>query len=126
MSEVFEHHMLVRQEHLNQYGNLFGGVVLRVIDEMAFIACVRTFLRQNFVTRAIEEAEFRAPAKLGDVLKFTAHVERIGNTSVTAHVRMEIVSTQTGEQSVSFDGRVVMVCVGPDGKPTPVPKGGAG
>ena len=120
MQQSFQHHMIVRHEHLNQYGNLFGGRVLAVIDELAFIACTRTFPARNFVTRAIQHAEFLAPARLGDVLEFTFGIERIGNTSVTVRVKMAICGGRDGARAESFDGAVVMVCVDAQGRPTPV------
>lgn len=113
--------MLVRQEHLNQYGSLFGGVVLSTIDELAFIACARTFPGKNFLTKAVQNAEFDAAASLGDILEFTFHVEKIGNTSVTVHVRMAICPGHTdSDPATAFDGRVVLVCVDESLKPVPV------
>lgn len=120
MSRAFEHHMIVRQEHLNQYGSLFGGRVLAVIDELAFVACARTYPGRNFVTRAVNDAEFRAPARLGDLLEFRFAVERVGTTSVTVRVRMEIVGAADGRRALSFDGAVVMVCVDDRGRPRPL------
>ena len=120
MSRTFQHHMLVRQEHLNQYGNLFGGRVLAVIDELAFIACARTYPARNFVTRAVENAQFTAPARLGDMLEFNFAIERVGRTSVRVRVEMLICDGRTAEGRKSFDGSVVMVCVDSEGRPTPV------
>ena len=122
MARKFGHYLLVRQEHLNQYGNLFGGRVLAVIDELAFIACARTFPGRNFVTRAVERAEFTAPARLGDILEFSFWVERVGKTSVTVRVRMAIVGGSRKQVVVSFDGAVVMVCVDEEGRAVPVGK----
>jgi acyl-CoA hydrolase len=120
MARQFEHHMIVRQEHLNQYGSLFGGRVLSVIDELAFIACVRTYPGRNFLTRAVLDAEFTAPARLGDVLRFAFGVERTGRTSVQVGVEMTIYAGETGDPARSFDGTVVMVCVDDEGRPTPL------
>ena len=129
MESKFSHFMIVRQEHLNQYGNLFGGRVLSVIDELAFVACAQTFPGKNFVTRAIQRAEFAAPARLGDVLEFTFHVERVGTTSVTVRVQMAVHSKIAGAHGRapatetvlrSFDGAVVMVCVDDHGHAVPV------
>ena len=116
----FQHQMIVRQEHLNQYGNLFGGRVLAVIDELAFIACARTYPGRNFVTRAVQDAEFTAPARLGDALEFRFGVEGVGRTSVRVRVEMLIHNTRTGQTAPSFNGRVVMVCVDESGRPAPV------
>jgi len=118
---VFQHHMVVRQEHLNQYGNLFGGRVLSVIDELAFIACARTYPENNFVTRAVEDAAFIAPAVLGDVLEFNFGIENVGRTSIRVRVEMIIYNGRTGKANKSFDGCVIMVCVDSAGNAVPVP-----
>ena len=113
--------MLVRQEHLNQYGSLFGGRVLAVIDELAFIACTLTWPGNNFVTRVVEDAEFTAPARKGDLLRFDFHIENVGRTSVHVRVIMNVFDQHAGQQNESFNGRVVMVCVDGEGNPTPLP-----
>ena len=120
MAKSFQHHMLVRQEHLNQYGSLFGGRVLAVIDELAFIACARTYPGQNFVTRAVLDAEFHAPARLGDVIQFNYHMEHVGKTSVQVRVEMLVCPEEGGRPVRSFDGTVVMVCVDDRGECTRV------
>jgi acyl-CoA hydrolase len=118
MEKVFEHYMLVRQEHLNQYGSLFGGRVLSVIDELAFIACTLTWPGNNFVTRSVEDAGFTVSARRGDVIRFDFGVEKVGRTSVQVRVIMNIIDGE-GERE-SFNGRVVMVCVDSGGNPVPV------
>ncbi len=117
MARTFQHHVLVRQEHLNQYGSLFGGVVLRVIDELAFIACTRTYPGCNFLTRAVLDAEFKAPAYLGDTLEFDFGIEHVGKTSVQVRVEMLIYDGRGGKGIPSFDGTAVMVCVDDEGRP---------
>ena len=119
MDKIFEHYMLVRQEHLNQYGGLFGGVVLSTIDELAFIACARAFPGKNFLTRSVQNADFDVAPVLGDILEFSFHVEKVGNTSVTVHVRMSICKGAS-DPVTAFDGRVVLVCVDEKFRPTPV------
>jgi len=110
-TKELQHYMVVRQEHLNHYGSLFGGRVLSVIDELAFIACARTYPEHNFVTRAIENAAFIAPAILGDILQFSFSIESTGNTSVRVQVEMTVISGKSGKARKSFDGCVIMVCV---------------
>lgn len=98
---------VVRQEHLNQYGSLFGGYLLQRIDELAFVACVRRFPGQNFVTRALQDVAFHTPAHLGDVLETVAKITRVGTTSVNVHVHVYVGHSR----KISFDGTVVLVCV---------------
>ncbi len=116
MYRTFSHHMLVRQENLNQFGSLFGGHVLAVVDELAFIACERTWPGRNFVTRVVREAEFAAPAHLGDVLEFTFGVERKGRSSADVRVRM-LIHGGADDGVCSFDSTLVMVCVDEAGRP---------
>ena len=120
MADMFQHQVVVRREHLNPYGNLRGGAVLDVVDELAFVACARAYPGRNFVTRAVLDAEFTAPARLGDVLEFSYGIEHTGGTSV--HVRVELlIHDSTGGRPVEcFDGTVVMVCVDREGDPTPM------
>ena len=120
MARRFQHNMIVRQEHLNQYGNLFGGVVLGVIDELAFIACSRVYPGRNFVTRAIQNAEFTAPAHLGDIIEFNFGIDRVGATSVRVRVEMLVYGAGNAPPVKSFDGLVTMVCVDEDGRPVNV------
>jgi len=120
MARQFQHSMIVRHEHLNQYGNLFGGSVLAVIDELAFIACSRTYPGRNFVTRAIQNAEFHAPAHLGDLLEFNFGIERVGRTSVQVGIDLLIYDSLGNRPVRSFDGTVVMVCVDDNGEPARV------
>ena len=121
MENTHSNYMIVRQRHLNQYGYLFGGSVLSMVDEVAFIACELEFPGQNFVTRTLQDANFIAPAKLGDILRFEFGIKSIGNTSVTIGVKMTVCSGSNKElRKLSFDGTVIMVCVDSDGKPVPV------
>ena len=118
--EEFQHYMVVRQEHLNQYGSLFGGRVLSVIDELAFIACAQTYPEHNIVTRAIEDAAFIAPALLGDILEFSFSIESTGHTSVRVRVEMVVINGKSRKANKSFDGCVIMVCVNSAGKAVPM------
>jgi acyl-CoA hydrolase len=121
MNKLFGHHIIVRQEHLNQYGYLFGGHVLSIIDELAYVASVRTFPGRNFVTRAIKHAEFMAPARLGDLIEFQFGVEKVGRTSVQVRVKMYVrCGGCKGGGKLSFDGKVIMVCVDAQGVPSPI------
>lgn len=122
MDLLYKHQMIVRQEHLNQYGSIFGGRVLSMIDELAFIACARTYPGCNFVTRAVENAAFRAQARLGDLLEFSFGIETTGRTSVRVRVETFVYSPKTGRIEKTFDGCVIMVCVDEEGNSTPVPR----
>lgn len=117
VNREFTDFRVVRPEHLNHYGCLFGGYLLQIIDEMAYIACSMSFPGRNFVTRAMQDVEFHAPAHLGDILETTTVVEQICRSSVHVHAQVFIAdSTGTRKRKKTFDGTVIFVCVGDNGE----------
>ena len=114
--ETFKSYRMVRQEHLNHYGSLFGGHLLLIIDEMAAIAVFRTFPGCNFVTRALDKVEFHVPAHNGDILETHAEIEHVGKTSCRVRICVYICPSKEKSRRLSFDGKVIMVCVDDNGK----------
>ena len=104
---------LVRSEHLNHQGHLFGGDLMAEIDTIAYCLLRREYGNKSFVTRAAEVA-FERPASIGDVITFEAKLLRVGTTSV----QVEVIGT-VSEQRLAT-AKVVYVNVGADGKKAPV------
>jgi acyl-CoA hydrolase len=73
------------------------------------------------VTARIEAIEFKAPIKVGDVVRLTARLNAAFSTSMEIGVRVEREHAETGERSLCADARATFVNIGPDGKPSPVP-----
>ena len=113
---------LVRQEHLNQHGNLFGGYMLLWVDEFAYLAASEDYPCVRFVTRAMEAASFTQSVKLGAVLTFTVTRKRIGNTSVTYEVDVTARDVSACESYQAFHTSVTLCAITPDGQKTPLPK----
>jgi len=107
---------LVRPEHLNHHGYLFGGVLLKWVDEFAWLAASREHRGCRLVTIAMDNVEFKHPASSGSILRFHIDRARQGTTSVTYAV--EVFSDEPGadeEQSI-FTTNVTFVRVDEDGK----------
>jgi acyl-CoA hydrolase len=83
-----ENHKLVLPEHLNHFGYLFGGNLLKWVDEYAWIAASLDHPGCHFVTIAMDKVEFRKSVKEGTILKFTAEKIKQGNTSVQYSVNV--------------------------------------
>ena len=77
-----ENHKLVNPSNLNHYGYLFGGDLLKWVDEYAWIAVSLDYPDCKFVTVAFDNVEFKKSVKEGAILKFIIEKEKIGNTSV--------------------------------------------
>lgn len=111
---------LVLPQHANAVGTAFGGVIMSWIDICASIAAKRHCGRVS-VTARIEAIEFRAPIKVGDVVRLTARLNAAFTTSMEIGVRVEGEHATSGQRSLCADARATFVNIGEDGKPCPVP-----
>jgi acyl-CoA hydrolase len=73
------------------------------------------------VTARIDALEFKAPIKVGDVVRLTARLNGAFTSSMEIGVRVEREHGQTGERALCADARATFVNLGEDGKPCPVP-----
>jgi acyl-CoA hydrolase len=115
---ISESRRLVRPEHLNHHGFLFGGTLLQWLDEQAYMAVASmTTEDANLVTVGIDRVEFRYPVKLGAILRFRSFLAHVGRTSLTVFVEVSY-GAGIASQNV-FDAYVTFVCTDQDGKPRP-------
>ena len=72
---------IIRPEHLNHGGNLFGGQMLLWADEVAFITATLAFPHCEFVTKALEATDFKTPAANGHIVEVRGEIIGTGVTS---------------------------------------------
>jgi acyl-CoA thioesterase YciA len=80
---------------VNPQGTIFGGVILSYIDQAGAIGARREVVRAGgplpmLLTVAINRVEFKKPVLVGDVVRFLTRLVRIGRTSITMHVDVEV------------------------------------
>ena len=103
----------------NAYGTIFGGVILSYIDLAGGIEARRQSPKK-FVTKAMHEVVFVAPVYLGDLVTFYTKTVRVGKTSITVDVEVEVerLGLSGSKEIVKVtEAEVVYVAVGEDGKP---------
>jgi acyl-CoA thioesterase YciA len=106
----------------NAYGTIFGGVILSYIDLAGGIECRRQF-PQKFVTKAMREVVFVAPVFLGDLVTFYTRTLKVGTTSITVDVEVEVERLGIGGMKEIVrvtEAEVIYVAVGNDGNPVPI------
>ncbi|MEM1327736.1 MAG: hotdog domain-containing protein [Bacteroidota bacterium] len=74
---------LIRPEDLNANNTLFGGQLLRWIDEEAGIYAMTKLNTKRVVTKFISEINFISSAAQGDVVEIGLNFIAIGRTSLT-------------------------------------------
>ena len=104
----------------NAEGTIFGGVILSLIDQAAYVEAVRQAHRR-FVTVAMDKIVFHEPVFVGDVLSLYADGEKVGRTSMTIKVRVCARRRDEPGTTVNVtEAEVVFVALGPDNKPSPI------
>ena len=103
----------------NREGTIFGGIILSHID-LAGAVQAGMVTNQRYLTKAMKEVVFKEPVRVGEVVSFYTTVDRIGNSSITVHVDVEVIR---GEEEVQVtEADVTFVCIDDNGRPTPVVK----
>jgi acyl-CoA thioesterase YciA len=105
---------------LGVHGNLFGGVMLSIIDEAAAAYACQICDTPRMVTKKMEEVVFNQPVKLGNIIKIYGDVDKIGNTSITINIEARKHSVYTGVQKVVCSTKVVFVRIDDEGSPVPI------
>jgi acyl-CoA thioesterase YciA len=104
----------------NPAHNIFGGVILSHID-VAGVVETKKICKHRFVTVNFKEVEFKKPVHVGDVLTCWVEITRIGSTSVTTHIWVDV--ERNGEYIPVTEGTVVYVAVDKDDKPLSIESG---
>jgi acyl-CoA thioesterase YciA len=104
----------------NGQGTIFGGVILSLIDQAAYVEATRQ-RHARYVTVAMREVEFRQPVYVGEVLSLYAETVRAGRTSITIQVRVRTWREPDAGKMVDVtDAEVVLVAVDQGGTPVPL------
>jgi acyl-CoA hydrolase len=113
---------IVRPEHLNHHGYLFGGQLLKWVDEDAWLTAARDFPGYSLVTRGMDDIDFKNRIVNGSILRINILPCRLGNSSVTYSV--EIFADEPGavEEKSVFSTRVTFVCVDEKGNKRTLPR----
>jgi len=112
----FRTRKLIKYEDLNAKGTLFGGQVLKWIDEEAAIFCMCQLFTKSIVTKMMSEVNFVSSAKLGDIVEIGCELVSLGNTSIT--ISCEVRNKDTKQSIIRID-KIVFVLVDENGKPKP-------
>ena len=116
---------LVRPEHLNHHGYLFGGALLKWVDEFAWLVASRDFPGCTFVTVALDDIVFRHPVANGSILRFAILPVRQGRTAITYTVDVFADAPGSNSEEEVFSTHITFVRVDANGEKAPIPVKGA-
>jgi acyl-CoA hydrolase len=110
----------MRLTDANTAGNVHGGVIMYLCDEVAGIAAVR-HSGARVVTAAMDRMVFLHPVFVGALLTVKATVNAAWRTSMEVGVRVESENVRTGEVTHTSTAYLTMVALDDQGRPTEVP-----
>lgn len=105
----------------NLLGNVHGGVLMKLVDEVGGIAAAR-HAQRPVVTVVIDSVTFISPIRVGDLVVLTATLTWVGRTSVEVKVHVEAENILTGHRVHTNSAYIVYVALNENGRPTEVPR----
>jgi acyl-CoA hydrolase len=116
-----DNYTIVRKEHLNHYGYLFGGTLLRWVDEFAWIFASLDFPGCSLVTVGMDQVSFKERVENGSILRFNILPSHRGTSSVTYAVTVYADAPGATEEKIVFSTGVTFVRIDAEGRKCPLP-----
>jgi acyl-CoA hydrolase len=103
----------------NAAGNVHGGTIMKMVDEVAGVAAVR-HCGTRVVTAALDRMTFTQPVYVGQLVTVKATVNAAWRTSMEVGVRVESENVRTGEVTHTSTAYLTMVALSDEGEPQAV------
>ena len=112
--------VLMTPDMANFAGNVHGGTILKLLDQVAY-ACASRYAARYVVTLSVDQVMFRQPIHVGELVNFLAAVNHTGTSSMEVGIKVvaEDIRTQVVRHANSCF--FTMVAVDDDRKPVAVP-----
>jgi len=104
----------------NGYGNIFGGVIMSIMDKTAAVACWR-YAKKRVVTACAQRIAFHTPINMGEVVYSRATIIHVGRCSMEVELEVEVENVIEGTRRRGASGLFTMVAVDENSLPSPVP-----
>lgn len=101
---------------MNDQGSLFGGYLLKWLDEFAYITACINYPGNRFVTIGLAQVEFKHPIGLGEILRFAVTETRKGTSSVEFLVEVFGEKEAASESTSLFATEITFVNVTDNGE----------
>ena len=119
LSATHQEH-LVRPQHTNALGTVFGGEVVSWVD-IAAATCAMRHCQKSVVTASIDAMAFLSPIHVGWVACLDASVNFTSRTSCEVGVRVTAFNPVTGERHHTASAYLTFVALDSYGRSTSIP-----
>ncbi len=108
-------HELVLPNDTNLLGNVLGGRVMHLMDMCAAMSAYK-HARTAVVTASVDQLDFLAPVKMGDIMILKSSVNYTGKSSMEVGVRIESENPKTGSIYHTSSAYLTFVSLNDNGK----------
>ena len=112
--------VLMTPDLANFSGNVHGGALLKLLDEVAY-ACASRYAGRYVVTLSVDQVMFREPIHVGELVTFLASVNHTGTSSMEIGIKVMAENIRTRAVRHANSCFFTMVAVDDDGRPVAVP-----
>ncbi|WP_010256218.1 acyl-CoA thioesterase [Myroides injenensis] len=103
----------------NHHNTMFGGAVMYIMDEIAFMTATR-FCRKPIVTVSSDKVDFNHPIPAGTLVELIGTVVRVGRTSLDVRVDVFVESMYREGREKAITGTFTLVAINESKRPVPV------
>ena len=112
--------VLMTPDLANFSGNVHGGALLKLLDEVAY-ACASRYAGRYVVTLSVDQVMFLQPLHVGELVTFLASVNHTGTSSMEIGIKVMAENIRTRAVRHANSCFFTMVAVDDDGRPAAVP-----
>ena len=112
--------VLMTPDTANFAGNVHGGTILKLLDQVAY-ACASRYAGRYVVTLSVDQVMFRQPVHVGELVTFLASVNHTGTSSM--EIGIKVIAEDIRDRSVRHVNSCffTMVAVDDERRPVAVP-----
>ncbi len=107
--------------HANHYGTIHGGIILKLVDEAAFVAASK-HARTNVILASMDHIVFKHPVNVGDILSIKACLCYVGRSSMDVEVEVNTENLKEDKILNVGSAYLTMVALDEEGKSVEVPR----
>ena len=104
----------------NMHNTMFGGLLMKHIDETAAISA-RRHCKCPVVTASNDGVHFHRPIQNDDIVRLESFVCSAGRTSMEVFIKISTEHSSTGDIELAAISYLTFVALGENGKPCEVP-----
>lgn len=112
---------LMMPNDANFAGHVHGGVILELIDQVAYVCAVR-HSESYCVTAAVDRVDFKVPINVGELVHFDARIIYVGRTSMDIKIEISAEDLKTRKIRHTNTCYVTKVAVDENMNPREVPE----